>query len=132
MTVPPPFRILLVEDNPANVDLFTAILRRDGYVVEVVSDGQDVEARAGAIQPDLVLMDINLPAVDGTELLRRLRNAPATARLRIVAVTAHAMQGDAEGFLAMGFDAYIAKPVDVALFRATVRRLLEEQRPDRH
>ena len=127
---PQPFRVLLVEDDPLNVELFTAVLQRDGYVVEVVTDGREVEQRVEAARPDLVLMDINLPGVNGTELLLRLRGHPSTAGVRILAVTAHAMQGDAESFLAMGFDGYISKPVEVKEFRETVRRILEEG-PDR-
>lgn len=121
-------RILLVEDDPMSVELFTAVLERDGYAVEVVTDGRQVEPRVDAFRPDLVLMDINLPGVDGTELLLRLRRKPSTAGLRILALTAHAMKGDAENFLAMGFDGYIAKPVVVKRFRETVRRMLEERR----
>ena len=125
---PPPFRVLLVEDDPSNGELFTAVLEREGYAVEVVTDGNEVERRVDAFRPDLVLMDINLPAVDGTELLRRLRRNPSTAGLRILAVTAHAMKGDAESYVAMGFDGYIAKPIEVKRFRATVRHMLDQRR----
>lgn len=121
------FRVLLVEDDPLNVELFTAVLERDGYAVEVVTDGSQVEQRVEAFRPDLILMDINLPAVDGTELLLRLRRNHATAGLRILAVTAHAMKGDAESFVAMGFDGYVSKPVEVKRFRAIVRQVFEER-----
>lgn len=126
---PRTFRVLLVEDDPLNVELFTAVLERDGYAVEVVTDGREVEPRVDAVRPDLVLMDINLPGVDGTELLQRLRRKPSTAGLRILAVTAHAMRGDAESYLAVGFDGYISKPIEVKEFRETVRHMLLE-RPD--
>jgi two-component system cell cycle response regulator DivK len=126
---PRTFRILLVEDDPLNVELFTAILEQDGYAVEIVTDGSQVEQRAEAFRPDLILMDINLPAVDGTELLLRLRRNPSTAGVRILAVTAHAMKGDAESFVAMGFAGYISKPIEVKRFRAIVRQVFEE-RPD--
>lgn len=122
------FRVLLVEDDPLNVELFTAVLERDGYAVEIVTDGRQVEQRAEAFRPDLILMDINLPGVDGTELLLRLRRNPSTAGLRILAVTAHAMKGDAEGFLAMGFDGYVSKPIEVKRFRQIVRKVFEERR----
>ena len=121
------FRVLLVEDDPLNVELFTTVLQRDGYAIEVVTDGREVEHRADAFRPDLVLMDINLPGVNGTELLLRLRRNPSTAGLRILALTAHAMHGDAESFVALGFDGYIAKPVEVKQFRETVRHMLEER-----
>ena len=124
---PHPFRVLLVEDDPLNVELFTAVLERDGYAVEVVTDGREVEQRVEAVRPDLVLMDIDLPGVNGTELLLRLRRTPSTAGLRILALTAHAMQGDAESYLAMGFDGYIAKPIEVKQFRETVRHMLEDR-----
>jgi CheY-like chemotaxis protein len=121
----------LVEDDPLSVELFTAVLERDGYAVEVVTDGSQVEPRVEAVRPDLVLMDINLPGVDGTELLLRLRGNPSTAGLRILAVTAHAMKGDAESFVAMGFDGYVLKPIEVKHFRETARHILEE-RPNTH
>jgi CheY-like chemotaxis protein len=129
---PLPLRVLLVEDDPLNVDLFTAVLQQDGYAVEVVTDGRQVEQRVDAVRPDLILMDINLPGVDGTELLRRLRRKPSTAGLRILAVTAHAMRGDAESFLATGFDGYISKPVEMKKFRETVRQILEDARTGRN
>lgn len=119
------FRILLVEDDPANVTLFTTILKREGYTVETVTDGSQVEQRVEGFRPDLVLMDITLPAVDGMELLLRLRRNPSTAGLRILAVTGHAMKGDHERFLDLGFDGYISKPIEVKPFRATVRHILE-------
>ena len=129
---PRAFRVLLVEDDPLNVELFTAVLQREGYAVEVVTDGHQVEPRVDEVRPDLVLMDINLPGVDGTELLRRLRRNPSTAGLRILAVTAHAMHGDGESFLAMGFNGYISKPVEVKQFRETVRQMLEDARTGRN
>lgn len=121
---PRTFRVLLVEDDPSNVELFTTVLERDGYSVEVVTDGREVEHRVESVRPDLMLMDINLPGVDGTELLRRLRRNRSTAGVRILAVTAHAMQGDAESFIALGFDGYISKPIEVKQFRATIREFL--------
>jgi len=126
--VSPPTRILLVEDDPSNVELFTAILEHDGYVVEIVTDGSQVERRVEAFRPDLILMDINLPTVDGTELLLRLRRNPSTAGLRVLAVTAHAMKGDADSFMALGFDGYVSKPIAVQTFRAAVREVLEKRR----
>lgn len=120
-----PFRVLLVEDDPANVTLFSAILEREGYAVEAVTNGNQAEQHVEAFRPDLILMDINLPGTDGAELLRRLRCNASTARLRILAVTAHAMKGDDEKFLAMGFDGYIAKPIVLKSFRETIRQNLE-------
>ncbi len=118
------FRVLLVEDDPANVTLFTTILESEGYAVETVTDGTQAQQRVEAFRPDLILMDINLPGTDGTELLRRLRGNASTARLRILALTAHAMKGDAEKFLAMGFDGYMAKPIGLKSFRAMIRQHL--------
>lgn len=119
-----PFRVLLVEDNPSNIALFTTVLKRDGYTLEVVTDGSEVEQRAAAVRPDLILMDINLPGMTGTELVGRLRADPSTADVPILALTAHAMDGDADVFLALGFNGYISKPIEVAAFRDTVRQTL--------
>lgn len=123
---PRTFRVLLVEDDRGNVELFTAALSRDGYAMEIVTDGSQVEQRVDAFRPDLVLMDINLPGVNGTELLLRLRRNPSTAGLRILALTAHAMKGDEQGFVDLGFDGYISKPIQVKRFRAIVRQVLDE------
>ena len=115
-------RILVVEDNEKNMKLFRDVLSATGYrTLEATTGGEAVEM-ATEHAPDLVLMDIQMPDIDGVETLRRLRSDERTASLRVLAVTAQAMQGDREHFLAAGFDGYLSKPVDVQELLGTVRR----------
>ena len=115
-------RILVVEDNEKNMKLFRDVLSATGYrTLEATNGGEAVEM-ATEHAPDLVLMDIQMPDFDGVEALRRLRADERTASLRVLAVTAQAMQGDREHFLAAGFDGYLSKPVDVQELLGTVRR----------
>jgi two-component system, cell cycle response regulator DivK len=113
-------QILVVEDNEKNMKLLRDVLRAKGYrTLEAASAARAVEL-AAAHAPDLVLMDIRLPDADGIETLGRLRDDRRTASIPVLAVTAQAMQGDRERFLAAGFDGYISKPVDVVALLATV------------
>ncbi len=106
-------RILVVEDNEMNMKLFRDVLRATGYrTLEATTGGEAVEM-AAEHAPDLVLMDIQLPDFDGVQALRRLRADERTAAIPVLAVTAQAMQGDGERFLATGFDGYVSKPVNV-------------------
>jgi two-component system, cell cycle response regulator DivK len=115
-------RVLIVEDNETSMKLFRDVLGATGYrTLEASTGGQALEL-AVEHGPDLVLMDIQLPDIDGVEALRRLRADERTASLSVLALTAQAMQGDRERFLAVGFDGYIAKPVDVLELVDTVRR----------
>jgi two-component system, cell cycle response regulator DivK len=118
-------RILVVEDNEKNMRLFRDILQATGYTPLEASSGAQALALAAETSPALVLMDIQLPDIDGLEALRRLRKTERTAQTPVVALTAQAMQGDRERFLAAGFDDYLSKPVDVAELVATVRRYCE-------
>ena len=119
--------ILIVEDNEKNMKLFRDILGATGYrTLEAVSGERAVEL-ACSHAPDLVLMDIQLPGIDGIEALARLRADDRTARVPVLALTAQAMEGDHERFLAAGFDAYVSKPVDIAELVATVRRHCDER-----
>jgi two-component system cell cycle response regulator DivK len=121
-------QILVVEDNEKNMKLFRDVLVATGYrALEATTGGQGVEL-AAAHAPDLVLMDIQLPDIDGVEALRRLRADERTASIPVLAVTAQAMQGDHERFLAAGFDGYISKPVNVVEFLETVRRQCDGRR----
>ena len=106
-------RILLVEDNELNRDMLSRRLRRDGHVVSFAVDGQEAIDRARAEQPEIVLMDLSIPVIDGWEATRRLRADPATASLRVIALTSHAMAGDRQKALAAGCDDYDTKPVDL-------------------
>jgi two-component system cell cycle response regulator DivK len=114
-------RILVVEDNELNMKLFRDVLVAGGYrTFEATTGGQAVEM---AIEnaPDLVLMDIQLPDIDGVQALGRLRANERTAAIPVLALTAQAMDGDRERFLAAGFDGYLSKPVNVRELIGTVR-----------
>ncbi len=118
-------QILVVEDNEKNMKLFRDVLQAGGYrTLEATTGGQAVEL-ATEHAPDLVLMDIQLPDIDGVEALARLRADERTASLPVLALTAQAMEGDRERFLAAGFDGYLSKPVNVADFVATVKRFCD-------
>jgi CheY-like chemotaxis protein len=106
-------RILLVEDNEMNRDMLSRRLVRNGHQVTIATDGQQAIDMARADQPDVVLMDLSLPVIDGWEATRRLRASPDTAGLRIIALTSHAMSGDRERALAAGCDDYDTKPLDL-------------------
>ncbi|MEP6757927.1 MAG: response regulator [Actinomycetota bacterium] len=115
-------RILVVEDNAMNMKLFRDVLAVMGYrTLEATTGGEALEL-AAKHGPDLVLMDIHLPDLDGVHALRRLRADERTATIPVLAVTAQAMQGDRELFLAEGFDGYVSKPVNVRELLGTVRQ----------
>lgn len=114
-------QVLIVEDNQKNMKLFRDVLLAKGYrTLEATTGGEAVEL-ATEHAPDLVLMDIQLPDLDGVQSLRRLRADERTAGIPVLALTAQAMQGDRERFLAAGFDGYLSKPVDVRELIETVR-----------
>jgi len=117
--------ILIVEDNPMNLKLARDVLEAKGYRVVVAENGEDGVALAAAERPDLVLMDIQLPGIDGVEALRRLREDPATSRILVVAFTASVMAGERSRVTAAGFDAFVSKPIDLKPFLATIAKLLE-------
>jgi two-component system cell cycle response regulator DivK len=118
-------RILVVEDNELNMKLFRDILLATGYRPIEATTGGEALALAAEHAPDLVLMDIQLPDLDGVQALRRLRADGRTAAIPVLAVTAQAMRGDREQFLAAGFDGYVSKPVNVRELLGTVRRHCE-------
>ena len=107
-------RILVVEDHPANLKLARLILEKAGHVVVASEDAVDGLRIAAEIQPDLVLMDIQLPGMDGLEATRRLKAAPETAHIPVVALTAFALRDDAQKMHAAGCDGYLAKPYRAA------------------
>jgi two-component system cell cycle response regulator DivK len=120
--------ILVVEDNEKNMKLFRDVLQAAAYrTLEATTGGQAVEL-ATAHAPDLVLMDIQLPDIDGVEALGRLRSSDRTSPIPVLALTAQAMEGDRERFLAAGFDGYLSKPVDVTDLLATVKRYCDGSR----
>jgi two-component system cell cycle response regulator DivK len=117
-------RILVAEDDAANMKLAVTVLENAGHDVLQAQDGAAVVALASAHLPDLVLMDIQMPGMDGFMALRRLREDARTARLKVAAFTALAMKGDDERLLAAGFDGYLVKPIRYKEFLASVERLL--------
>ncbi|MGH2590780.1 MAG: response regulator [Actinomycetota bacterium] len=120
-------RILVVEDNDKNMKLVRDVLLATGYrTLEAVTGGQAI-ALAAEHAPDLVLMDIQLPDVDGVHALRRLRADERTAAIPVLAVTAQAMYGDRERFLAAGFDGYVSKPLNVRELIGTVRQICDRR-----
>jgi two-component system cell cycle response regulator DivK len=126
MTAPAMRRILLVEDNEMNRDMLSRRLVRQGYDVIMALDGEAGVALAAAVQPDLILMDMSLPGIDGWEATRRIRGEPALRHIPIIALTAHAMTGDREAAAAAGCDDYDTKPVELPRLLAKMRLLLSE------
>lgn len=106
--------ILLVEDNPLNSDMLSRRLRRKGFEVSIAADGEQGLTMIVDQQPDVVLLDMNLPLLDGWTVARKLRDEHPTIRSRIIALTAHALEGDRERALAAGCDDYETKPIDFA------------------
>ncbi len=119
--------IMAVEDNEDNRDLIVKILSHCGYDVVGVSDGSEALDRLAEVAPDLILMDINLPGMDGYEVTRRIRNNETFGKVPIVALTAHAMHGDKEKSLAAGCNAYVSKPIDVHTFPDIIAGLLSRE-----
>jgi CheY-like chemotaxis protein len=119
--------ILLVEDHPDNRVLARKLLERAGFRVVEATDGRQALEQAAAARPDLVLLDMSLPEVDGWTVARTLRQSPAFKDLLIVALTAHAMDGDRERVLEAGCDEFLPKPIEISKFIPTIRRLLERR-----
>jgi CheY-like chemotaxis protein len=117
-------KILLVEDNEMNRDMLSRRLERRGYEVVVAVDGEDGVARATAEAPDVIVMDLSLPGIDGWEATRRLKAAEGTRQIPVVALTAHAMAGDREKALAAGCDDFDTKPVDLPRLVGKIEELL--------
>ena len=118
------YMILVVEDNERNLKLLRDVLEYAGYDVRVARTAEDGITSAVSEPPDLVLMDLQLPGIDGMEALRRLRESPRTADIPVVAVTAQAMKQDRERALDAGFNGYVEKPFTVRSFPDQVRRFL--------
>ena len=116
--------ILIVEDNDRNLKLVRDVLSHLGYSTLEATDAEEGISLARTHRPDLILMDIQLPGMDGVEALMRLRADPVTAVLRVVALTAFAMNEDRQRLLAHGFDGYLEKPIDVHEFPGQIATLL--------
>ena len=117
-------RILLVEDNEMNRDMLSRRLVKRGFDLSIAVDGAEGLAKARDEKPDLILMDMSLPVIDGWEATRTLKGEDETRSIPVVALTAHAMSGDRDKALAAGCDAYETKPVELPKLLATIESLL--------
>ena len=113
-------KILIVEDNPVNLELFLDILGTEGYTCLNTPKGEEVVEIAERERPDLILLDIQLPGMDGITVGKALRSRENTRDIKIIALTAYAMKGDRERFLELGFDGYISKPIRMKDFLESV------------
>ena len=120
-------RILLVEDNEMNRDMLSRRLIRNGYEVFYAKDGQQGVNMALSERPDLILMDMSLPVLDGWEATRRLKANDATRRIPVIALTAHAMAGDREKAIEVGCDDYDTKPVEISRLVRKITALLKPE-----
>jgi two-component system, cell cycle response regulator DivK len=117
-------KILVVEDNQDSRELVVKILKRKGYLMVEAADGEEALSKALSEKPHLILMDISIPKIDGAEVTRRLKSMEDFQNIPIVALTAHAMKGDREKMLEVGFEGYISKPINVHDFPEQVRDFL--------
>ena len=117
-------KILLVEDNEMNLDMLSRRLARQGFEVVSAQDGAAGVAKATAEKPELILMDMSLPVVDGWEATRRLKADPATRAIPVIALTAHAMAEDREKAMAAGCDDYDTKPIELPRLPEKIKKLL--------
>jgi CheY-like chemotaxis protein len=117
--------VLVVEDNLDNLKTIRALLQ-DRYTVKEATNGQEGLERARIYHPDLILMDISMPVMDGFKALEEIRNDETIQHIPVLAVTASAMAGNREAILARGFDGYLSKPVDGELLEQTIRQMLHE------
>jgi len=122
-------KILYVEDNDDNVYMLRGRLTRAGFEVAVATDGEQDVAMALSAAPDLILMDLSLPVLDGWEATRRLKSTPDTRPIPIIGLSAHAMQGDRDMAIAAGCDDYDTKPVDFPRLLGKIRTLLAKEPP---
>jgi two-component system, cell cycle response regulator DivK len=121
-------RVLLVEDNEMNRDMLSRRLARKQYEVLVAVDGKEGVEMAGSVAPDLILMDMSLPVMDGWEATRQLKASPETKAIPIIALTAHAMSGDREKAMEAGCDDYDTKPIELSRLLAKMEALLGEKK----
>ncbi|HEY6323693.1 MAG TPA: response regulator [Thermoanaerobaculia bacterium] len=119
--------ILIVDDNPTNLKLARVMLAAEGYEVRVAVDAEEALAMLDGFHPRLILMDLQLPGMDGLTLTRRLKGDPATRHVAILALTAYAMKGDEEKARQAGCDGYITKPIDTRTLPAVIAGVLAGQ-----
>ena len=118
-------RILIVDDSPINLKLVKILLLKEGYQVQTSPDAEEGLKSIQVSKPHLILMDIQLPGMDGLEMTRRLKASPETADIKVVALTAYAMKGDEEKARAAGCDGYITKPIDTQAFPGLIKEQLQ-------
>jgi CheY-like chemotaxis protein len=123
-----PARILVVEDNEMNMELAVDLLELQGYEVLAAKTGQEALEICGREELDLILMDVQLPGMDGLTVTDKLKENPTTRHIPVVALTAHAMKGDEERMLSRGCEGYIAKPIDTREFPKAVGRFIAATR----
>ena len=119
-------KILIAEDNPVNRELLRELLEMRGHTVAEACDGEEALGMMEQSQPDLVLLDIGMPLLDGFGVIRKIRENPRFASMPVVAVTAYAMQGDREKILSSKFDGYLSKPVDARSLVQELERVLSQ------
>ena len=124
-------KILIVEDNEMNRDILKRRLARKGFETVDAADGRQGVAAARQLRPDLILMDMSLPALDGWEATRQIKAAPETRSIPVIALTAHAMAGDRERALEAGCDDYDTKPIEFAALLQKIEALLTATQPGR-
>jgi len=122
-------KILYVEDNEDNADILKRRLGRLGFEIVIATDGAEGVAMAGETKPDLILMDLSLPVIDGWEAAGRIKAAPGTRHIPVIALTSHAMTGEREKALAAGCDDFDTKPVELARLVGKIRALVPEKGP---
>jgi len=120
--------ILIVDDNPANLKLARVVLAGAGFEVRTVADAEEALAALDRFRPDLILMDLQLPGMDGFELTRRLKADPSRSDIVVLALTAYAMRGDEARALAAGCDGYLAKPIDTRTLASVVGEYIAKAR----
>ena len=119
-------KVLIAEDNVVNRELLRELLEMRGLKVIEASDGQEALDLLAQNKPDVVLLDIGMPKLDGFAVVRKIRENPATAKLSVVAITAYAMEGDREKILGAGFDGYLAKPINAHLLGEELNRHMKQ------
>lgn len=119
--------ILIVDDNPINLKLAKVLLVNEGYEVKTAPDAEEALKIIGISKPRMILMDIQLPGMDGLELTQRLKSSPDTKDIIILALTAYAMKGDDEKARAAGCDGYITKPIDTQTFPGVIAALIRQK-----
>jgi CheY-like chemotaxis protein len=122
--------VLVVEDNEMNMQLVEYLLEEGGFQILKASSGEEALKLTNENVPDLILMDIHLPGMDGLSVVKRMKESDRTSRIPILALTAHAMRGDRDRFLQAGCDGYISKPIDVKTFVPSIQRYIRAETTD--